>query len=112
SVRPPSLPGNAGGLLLRSPPEAKQRRGRGCRRTQTARAAARLSAAAELDLSAYRSGLRVRRTLSAAYGNPALVLRQCPQKSLLLSRLRPGRRSPALCPVTPPSILPPKPHLP
>src|SRR6267378_1287103 len=67
---PPSLPGNAGGLLLRLPPEAKLRRGRGRRKTETAPFAARLSAAAALDRPARRSRPRVRRALSPAFGNP------------------------------------------
>src|SRR5580704_6543310 len=103
----PSLPANAGNSLLRSPPEAKLRRGRGGRKIETAPFAARLSAAAELGRPARLSRPRVRRTLSPSSGNPPFVLCQCPQKSLLLSRLRPGRRSPSLCPVVPPSILPP-----
>src|SRR5205823_10310458 len=40
------------------------------------------------------------------------VLCQRWQKSLLLSRLRPGRRSHSLCPVVPPSVFSPKPRLP
>src|SRR5216110_533770 len=68
----------------------KQRRGRGPRETQTALFAARLSAAAELGRQACWSRPRVRRTLSPASGNPPFVLCQHPQKSLLLSRLRPG----------------------
>src|SRR5262249_5904085 len=71
-----------------------------------------LSTAAELDCPACRSRLRVGRTLSSTSGNPAFVLCQHQQKSLLLSRLRPGRRPHALCPVVPPSVLPPKPRLP
>src|SRR5208337_3046699 len=109
---PPSLPGNASRLLLRSLPEGKLRRGRGCRKTETTSAAARLSSAAELGRPAYRFGPRVRRNLSATSGNPAFVLRQRSQESLLLPRLRPGRRSHSLCPVVQPSVLPPKPRPP
>src|SRR5487761_761286 len=90
----------------------KQRRGRGPRKTQTVPFAARLFAAAELGRPACWSRPRVRRPLSPASGNTPFVLCQCPQKSLLLSRLRPGRRSPSLCPVIPPSVLSPKPRLP
>ena len=91
---PPSSPGNAGDLLLRSVSGRKKHRGRGRRKTQTAPAAARLSAAAELGRQPCRSRLlRVRRTLSVAPGNSAFVLRQCSQKSLLLPRLWPGSRS-------------------
>src|SRR5258707_5923508 len=90
----------------------KQRRGRGPRKTQTALFAARLFAAAELGRQACWSRPRVRRTLSPASGNLPFVLCQRPQKSLLLSRLRPGRRSPSLCPVVPSSVLPQKPCLP
>src|SRR5437870_5290292 len=90
----------------------KLRRGRGCRKTETTSAAARLSAAAELDRPAYRFRPRIRWTLSTASGNPAFVLCQCPQESLLLSRLRPGRRSHSLCPVVPSSVLSPKCRLP
>ena len=43
-----------------------------------------------------------RRTLSAARGDPALVLCQHAQRCLLLPRLRAGRRSDSLRPVVPP----------
>src|SRR5436190_11648782 len=65
-----------------------------------------------MDRPACRLRLRVRRPLSSARGNPALVLCQRPQKSLLLSRLWPGRRSAALCPVVTPSVLSRKLRLP
>ena len=74
--------------------------------------AARLFATAELGCPACWPRPRVRRTLSPAPGNPPFVLCQHPQKSLLLPRLRPGRRSAALCPVVAPTVFPPKPRLP
>src|SRR6266704_300792 len=92
--------------------QRQQRHGRGPRKTQTAPFAARLFATAELGCPACWSWPRVRRPLSPAPGNPPFVLRQHPQKSLLLPRLRPRRRSPALCPVVPSSVLSPKPRLP
>ena len=49
--------------------------------------------------------IRVRRTLSVARGDPALVLCQHAQGCFLLPRLRPGRRSDSLRPVIPPICL-------
>src|SRR5438034_1138791 len=92
--------------------QRRQRHGRGSRKTQTAPFTARLFAAAELGPPACWSWPRVRRTLSPAPGNPSLLLCQRPQKSLLLPRLWSGRRSPALCSVVPPAVLPSKPRLP
>jgi hypothetical protein len=74
----PSLPVNAGELLLRSAFGGKQHRGRGCRTTQTALAAARLLTTAELGRPASGLRLRVRRTLSATPGDAAFVLCQRP----------------------------------
>src|SRR6516164_6122288 len=92
--------------------QRQQRHGRGPRKTQTAPFAARLFATAELGCPACWSWPRVRRTLSSAPRNPPVVLCQHPQKSFLLPRLRPGWRSPALCPVVPPSVLSSEPRLP
>src|SRR5205823_4170430 len=74
SFRPPSLPGNSVGPLLRWSPKARQRHGQGFQKTEAAPTAPRLSAAGELERSALRSGLRVRWPLSPASGNPAFVL--------------------------------------
>ncbi len=52
------------------------------------------------------------RPLSAARGDPAVVLCQHAKKCFLLSRLRPGRRPDSLRPVVPPSVLPSEPRLP
>jgi hypothetical protein len=53
-LHPPSLPRNADHFLLCSLPEAKLRRGRGRRKTETAPFAARLSTTAALDRPARR----------------------------------------------------------
>ena len=108
-LHPPSLPGNAGHLRLRSQLGAAGR-GRGPRKTQTTLAAARLFAAAELGRATYRSSLRVRRPLSATPRDPSLLLFQRSQKSPLLPRLWSGQRPPALYPVVSPAVAPPKPR--
>jgi len=82
------------------------------RKTQTALFSARLFAAAELSRTTCRSWFRVRRPLSPAPGDPPFVLRQRSQKSLLLPRLRSGRRSAAFYPVVSPAVFPPKSRLP
>src|SRR6516164_4412349 len=99
-------------FFYRSPQEAKQRRGRGSRKTQAAPFAARLSAAAELGRATCRSWLRIRRPLSSTLRDPPLLLCQRSQKSLLLPRLWSGRRSAAFYPVVSPAVFPPKPRLP
>ena len=64
---------------------------------QTASSAAGVLAAAPLDGLPRRRPSRVRGTVSLASGNPPFLLRQCPQESVLLPRLRPRRRPDPLC---------------
>src|SRR5207237_9820488 len=85
--------------------QRQQCHGRGRPKTQTASAAARLFATAELGCPACWPRPRVRRTMSPAPGNSPFVLRQHPQKYLLLPRFRPGRRPPALCQPAPSAVL-------
>src|SRR5690349_4356282 len=88
--------------------ERKQRHGRGSGTAQTTHSAAGVFAATQLDRSSRGSTAGVCRAVSPAPGNPSFLLRQRPQESVLLSRLRARRRSDPLCRTFPPCAFSPK----
>src|ERR1700737_4851356 len=86
-LHPPSSPGNTAGSLLRSLQKGNSTHARRCGTDQTTDFAAGVLTAAQLDRLPRQRARRVRGTLPFAPGHPALVLCQCPQESVLLSRL-------------------------
>src|SRR5713101_4419693 len=107
---PPSLPGNAAFLLLRWTLEGNPHRGRGSGTAQTASSAAGILAAPQLDRPPRRYSGRVCWAVSLTSGNPSFVLRQCPQESVLLSRMWERRRPDPFHRAFPGFTIPPKHH--
>src|ERR1035441_1916032 len=79
----------------------KQRDGPRSGAAQTAHSAAGVFAAPQLEALSCRHAAGACRAVPFTPGSSSFLLRQCPQKSVLLSRVWPGWRSDPLCPTLP-----------